>query len=69
LIFTRGLGIGDDDAFDLGKIFSAIIRVVIVLLLATFVLSRMRRGRSRGRPGHARGYQTRQPDATRLRCI
>jgi uncharacterized membrane protein YeaQ/YmgE (transglycosylase-associated protein family) len=51
-IFTRGLGIGDDDAFDLGGILSAIIGVVIVLLLATFVLSRMRRNRVR----HGRGY-------------
>ncbi len=32
LIFTRLIGIGDDDAFDLGGIFSAIIGVVIVLL-------------------------------------
>ena len=40
LIFTRGLGIGDDDAFDLGGIVSAIIGVVIVLLLAGFVLGR-----------------------------
>jgi uncharacterized membrane protein YeaQ/YmgE (transglycosylase-associated protein family) len=28
LIFTRGLGIGDDDAFDLGGLISAIIGVV-----------------------------------------
>jgi uncharacterized membrane protein YeaQ/YmgE (transglycosylase-associated protein family) len=44
LIFTRGLGIGDDDAFDLGGILSAILGVVIVLLLATLLL----RGRGRG---------------------
>lgn len=31
LIFTRLLGIGDDDAFDLGGLLSAIIGVVIVL--------------------------------------
>jgi uncharacterized membrane protein YeaQ/YmgE (transglycosylase-associated protein family) len=49
VIFTLGLGIGDDDAFDLGGILSAIIGVVIVLLLATFVVGRMRRGRPRGR--------------------
>jgi uncharacterized membrane protein YeaQ/YmgE (transglycosylase-associated protein family) len=30
-IFTRLLGIGDDDAFDLGGLLSAIIGVVIVL--------------------------------------
>jgi uncharacterized membrane protein YeaQ/YmgE (transglycosylase-associated protein family) len=41
LIFTRGLGIGDDDAFDLGGILSAIIGVVIVLLVAGFVVNRM----------------------------
>ncbi|HWK28244.1 MAG TPA: GlsB/YeaQ/YmgE family stress response membrane protein [Solirubrobacter sp.] len=40
LIFTRLLGIGDDDAFDLGGILSAIIGVVIVLILAGFVLRR-----------------------------
>ena len=46
LIFTRGLGIGDDDAFDLGGILSAIIGVVIVLALATFVIGRLRRSRA-----------------------
>ncbi|UGS38778.1 GlsB/YeaQ/YmgE family stress response membrane protein [Capillimicrobium parvum] len=45
LIFTRVLGIGDDDAFDLGGILSAIIGVVIVLLLANLLL----RGRGGGR--------------------
>jgi uncharacterized membrane protein YeaQ/YmgE (transglycosylase-associated protein family) len=39
-VFTRGLGIGDDDAFDLGGLLSAIIGVIIVLLLAGFVLKR-----------------------------
>jgi len=34
LIFTRGLGIGDDDAFDLGGLLSAIIGVLIVLGIA-----------------------------------
>jgi uncharacterized membrane protein YeaQ/YmgE (transglycosylase-associated protein family) len=56
VIFTLGLGIGDDDAFDLGGILSAIIGVVIVLLITTFVLARLRRGGSRRRAGHARGY-------------
>lgn len=41
VIFTLGLGIGDDDAFDLGGLLSAIIGVVIVLLIAGFVLRRM----------------------------
>jgi uncharacterized membrane protein YeaQ/YmgE (transglycosylase-associated protein family) len=46
LIFTRGLGIGDDDAFDLGGIISAIIGVVIVLLLLGFVSRRTGRPRT-----------------------
>jgi uncharacterized membrane protein YeaQ/YmgE (transglycosylase-associated protein family) len=37
LLFTRLLGIGDDDAFDLGGILSAIIGVVILLFVVTFV--------------------------------
>ena len=40
LIFTTLLGIGDDDAFDLGGILSAIIGVVIVLLVAGAVMRR-----------------------------
>jgi uncharacterized membrane protein YeaQ/YmgE (transglycosylase-associated protein family) len=43
-IFTRGLGIGDDDAFDLGGLLSAIIGVVLVLLLAGALVKRT--------PGH-----------------
>jgi uncharacterized membrane protein YeaQ/YmgE (transglycosylase-associated protein family) len=39
-IFTRGLGIGDDDAFDLGGLLSAIIGVVLVLLVAGMVARR-----------------------------
>jgi len=39
-LFTRVLGIGDDDAFDLGGLLSAIIGVVIVLLIAGFVMRR-----------------------------
>ncbi|MET0604721.1 MAG: GlsB/YeaQ/YmgE family stress response membrane protein [Baekduia sp.] len=39
-IFTRGLGIGDDDAFDLGGLLSAIIGVVLVLLLAGALVKR-----------------------------
>jgi uncharacterized membrane protein YeaQ/YmgE (transglycosylase-associated protein family) len=50
LIFTRGLGIGDDDAFDLGGILSAIIGVVIVLLVAGFVVNRMGGGRRPSTP-------------------
>jgi uncharacterized membrane protein YeaQ/YmgE (transglycosylase-associated protein family) len=40
LVFTRLLGIGDDDAFDLGGILSAIIGVLIVLPVAGFILRR-----------------------------
>ena len=47
MIFTRGLGIGDDDAFDLGGIVSAIIGVVIVLLLAGLIIGRLRHRRVR----------------------
>ena len=39
-IFTRGLGIGDDDAFDLGGLISAIIGVVLVLLLVGAITKR-----------------------------
>jgi uncharacterized membrane protein YeaQ/YmgE (transglycosylase-associated protein family) len=31
VIFTKGLGIGDDDVFDLGGLVSAIIGVIILL--------------------------------------
>lgn len=40
-VFTAGLGLGDDDAFDLGGIVSALIGVIIVLLLAGFVMRRV----------------------------
>jgi uncharacterized membrane protein YeaQ/YmgE (transglycosylase-associated protein family) len=46
-IFTRLIGIGDDDAFDLGGILSAIIGVVIVLLGAGAVFKRT----GAGKPG------------------
>ena len=41
LIFTRLIGIGDDDAFDLGGILSAIIGVVIVLVVAGWTARRV----------------------------
>jgi uncharacterized membrane protein YeaQ/YmgE (transglycosylase-associated protein family) len=44
LIFTAGLGIGDDDVFDWGGILSALIGVIIVLLLVGFVVRRTGRG-------------------------
>ena len=40
LLFTKLLGIGDDDVFDLGGILSAIIGVLIVLPIAGFILRR-----------------------------
>ena len=40
LLFTKLLGIGDDDVFDLGGLLSAIIGVLIVLPIAGFVLRR-----------------------------
>ncbi|CAB4916569.1 unannotated protein [freshwater metagenome] len=39
-IFTRGLGIGDNDAFDLGGLLSAVIGVVIVLTVLRVVTGR-----------------------------
>jgi uncharacterized membrane protein YeaQ/YmgE (transglycosylase-associated protein family) len=39
-LFTKLLGIGDDDKFDLGGILSAIIGVVIVLGIASLVMRR-----------------------------
>jgi uncharacterized membrane protein YeaQ/YmgE (transglycosylase-associated protein family) len=47
LIFTRLLGIGDNDAFDLGGILSAIIGVVIVLIVVGFVMRRVGHGGAR----------------------
>jgi uncharacterized membrane protein YeaQ/YmgE (transglycosylase-associated protein family) len=45
LIFTLGLGIGDDDIFDWGGIVGAIIGVMIVIpLSAMFLRMRQRRG-------------------------
>ena len=41
MIFTRGLGIGDDDAFDWGGILSAIIGVILVLVLVGFIVRRI----------------------------
>ena len=40
LIFTKGLGIGDTDAFDLGGIIGAIIGTMILLPIFGFVMKR-----------------------------
>src|SRR4051794_24273987 len=50
-IFTRLLGIGDDDMFDLGGLLSAIIGVLIVLPIASLIMRRSGRGAA-GRPAH-----------------
>jgi uncharacterized membrane protein YeaQ/YmgE (transglycosylase-associated protein family) len=40
LIFTKGLGIGDDDAFDLGGLVGAVIGVMILLGGYRFMVGR-----------------------------
>lgn len=40
VIFTLGLGIGDDDIFDWGGLLSALIGTIIVVPLATWILRR-----------------------------
>jgi uncharacterized membrane protein YeaQ/YmgE (transglycosylase-associated protein family) len=39
-IFTAGLGIGDNDKFDLGGLLSALIGVVLVLVAVGFISNR-----------------------------
>jgi uncharacterized membrane protein YeaQ/YmgE (transglycosylase-associated protein family) len=43
VIFTVGLGIGDDDVFDWGGIWGAIIGVLILLPIAAWALRRSQR--------------------------
>ena len=43
LLFTKGLGIGDDDIFDLGGILGAIVGAVILLGVGTLVMRTTRR--------------------------
>ena len=40
LIFSKSLGIGDEDIFDFGGIIGAIIGTLIVLPIAGYVLNR-----------------------------
>jgi uncharacterized membrane protein YeaQ/YmgE (transglycosylase-associated protein family) len=40
VIFTLGLGIGDDDIFDWGGLLSALIGTLIVVPIATWILRR-----------------------------
>ena len=46
LIFTKGLGIGDDDAFDLGGLVGAIIGTMILLGLYRVFVGRRDRPRA-----------------------
>ena len=48
-LFTKLLGIGDDDKFDLGGLLSAIIGVMIVLGIYRVVVGRNAGGRGRAR--------------------
>ena len=50
LIFTKLLGIGDDDAFDLGGLIGAIVGTVLVLI----AYKRLTAGRTTSRVGAAR---------------
>jgi len=43
LLFTKGLGIGDSDIFDLGGILGAIVGAVVLLGIATTVVRRTRK--------------------------
>ena len=40
VIFTLGLGVGDDDIFDWGGLLSALIGTLIVVPIATWILRR-----------------------------
>src|SRR3954454_14318588 len=59
LIFTRLLGIGDNDAFDLGGLLSAIIGTLIVLGIYRVVVGR--------NAGHGRGGRVHRPCGHRPR--
>ena len=45
-IFTLGFGWGDDDIFDWGGFFSALIGTIIVVPIATWIIRRMQRGKT-----------------------
>ena len=38
LVFTQGLGIGDDDIFDLGGILGAVVGAIILLVIFTIIM-------------------------------
>jgi uncharacterized membrane protein YeaQ/YmgE (transglycosylase-associated protein family) len=50
VIFTLGLGIGDDDIFDWGGVLSALIGTLIVVPVATWILRRTARKQSQPLP-------------------
>ncbi len=52
MLFTRLLGIGDNDAFDLGGLLSAIIGTMIVLGIYRAVVGRNHSGRRHGGSVH-----------------
>ena len=55
VIFTKWLGIGDDNVFDLGGLLSAIIGTMIILAIASFVLRRSGHAEQIGQPRAAAG--------------
>ncbi len=67
VIFTKWLGIGDDDVFDLGGLLSAIIGTMIVLAIASFILKRTGRAEQIGQPQAASGAKPAEPAAQRRR--
>ena len=46
LIFAKGLGWGDDNIFDLGSIFGAIIGVIILLPIVGFIAKRVNKDKA-----------------------
>ena len=50
LIFTKWMGIGDEDVFDLGGIVGAIIGTMILLAILSFVLKRTGHAERIGEP-------------------
>lgn len=67
VIFTKWLGIGDEDVFDLGGLLSAIIGTMIILAIASFILRRTGRAEQIGRPRTAPGAAPSEPAAPRRR--
>jgi uncharacterized membrane protein YeaQ/YmgE (transglycosylase-associated protein family) len=49
-IFTAVFGIGDEDVFDWGGVIGALIGTLIVVVIASWLLRRMNRGRTPAEP-------------------